>query len=147
MSSTLITPLMCQNNAADVSAFQTGATVEDFESISGRTPQTISTYTSGDPVSPDSFIFDQVSGVQFSVGGAPGTNEPALYELSGSIADDAKSPDTVLGPVDFDFTTKFNSGSLIEIFFPAKVSKVGFWLNPSRLERSFAEVTEGKICI
>jgi hypothetical protein len=33
--------------------------------------------------------------------------------------------------VDFDFTTKFNGGALIEIFFPTKVSKVGFWLNPS----------------
>jgi PEP-CTERM motif len=33
--------------------------------------------------------------------------------------------------VDFDFTTKFNSNALIEIFFPTKVSRVGFWLNPS----------------
>jgi hypothetical protein len=119
------------NNAGDVSAFQAGATVVDFEGIPGRTTQTISTYTSGDPVSSNSFIFDQIGGVQFSVGGAPGTNEPALYELSGAIADDAKSPVTVLGPVDFDFTTKFNSSSLIEIFFPTKVSEVGFWLNPS----------------
>jgi hypothetical protein len=119
------------NNPADVAAFQSGATVADFENIPGRSPQTISTYTSGDPVSPDSFVFDQISGVQFSVGGAVGTNEPALYELSDGIAGDAKSPDTVLGPVDFDFTTKFNSEGLIEIFFPTKVSKVGFWLNPS----------------
>jgi hypothetical protein len=119
------------NNGADVLAFQTGATVQDFESISGRTPQTITTYNSGDAVSADAFIFDQIAGVKFSVGGAPGTNEPALYELSGAIAGDAKSPSTVLGPVDFDFTTKFNSNALIEIFFPTKVSKVGFWLNPS----------------
>src|SRR5436190_21567560 len=73
--------------------FQSGATVVDFESISGRTPQTITAYnpgTPGDPVSPNSFIFDQISGVKFSVGGAPGTNEPALYELSGGIAADAK---------------------------------------------------------
>src|SRR4030095_211188 len=54
-----------------------------------------------------------------------------LYSLNGAIAGDAKSPPTVLGPVDFDFTTKFNSGALIEIFFPTKVSKVGFWLNPA----------------
>jgi hypothetical protein len=67
--------------------------------------------------------------VQFSVGGAPGTNEPALYTLSGGIANDAHSKPTVLGPVDFDFTTKFNNQGLIEIFFPVKVSKVGFWLN------------------
>jgi hypothetical protein len=47
------------------------------------------------------------------------------------IAGDAKSGSTVLGSVDFDFTTKFNSSALIEIFFPTRVAKVGFWLNPS----------------
>jgi len=119
------------NNAAIVAAFQTGATVVNFESIAGRTPQAITTYTAGNPVSSSAFIFDQIPGVQFSVGGAPGTNDPALYQLSGGIAGDAKSGNKVLGPVDFDFTTKFNSGGLIEIFFPTKVSEVGFWLNPS----------------
>jgi PEP-CTERM motif len=119
------------DNSATAAGFQSGATVVDFENIVGLTPQTITAYTAGDPVSSSSFLFDQVTGVQFSVGGAVGTNEPALYQLSGPIAGDAKSPSTVLGPVDFDFTTKFNSGALIEIFFPVKVSKVGFWLNPS----------------
>lgn len=119
------------NNAATVAAFQAGATVIDFENVTGRTPQAITSYTAGDPVSPLAFVFDQIPGVQFSVGGAPGTNEPALYQLSGGIAGDAKSPSTVLGPVDFDNTTKFNNNALIEIFFPTKVSKVGFWLNPA----------------
>ena len=119
------------NNPADISAFQSGATVVNFESISGVTPQSITTYTAGDPVSSTAFVFDQIAGVEFSVGGAVGTNEPALYKLSGGIAGDAASPTTVLGPVDFDFTTKFNNQGLIEIFFPTKVSKVGFWLNPS----------------
>lgn len=119
------------NDAATVAAFQSGITVNSFESISGKTAQTITSYTAGDPVSATATIFDEISGVQFSVGGMVGTNEPALYALSGVIAGDAKSPTTVLGPVDFDFTTKFNSNALIEIFFPTKVSKVGFWLNPS----------------
>ena len=119
------------NNPSVVSTFQSGATIVNFESVSGSTPQTITAYTSGDPVSPTSFVFNQIPGVQFSVGGAPGTNEPALYQLSGSIASDAHSATTVLGPVDFDFTTKFNSGAMMELFFPTKVSKVGFWLNPS----------------
>lgn len=119
------------NNTATVTAFQSGATVVDFESVTGLTPQAITAYTAGDAVSSSAFLFNQISGVQFSVGGAPGTNMPALYQLFGGIAGDANSPSTVLGPVDFDFTTKFNSGALIEIFFPVKVSKVGFWLNPS----------------
>jgi hypothetical protein len=119
------------NNAAAVSAFQSGATVQTFESVGGVTPQAITDYTSGNPVSSSAFVFNQISGVQFSVGGAVGTNEPALYQLSGGTAGDAHSPTTVLGPVDFDFTTKFNNSSMIEIFFPTKVAKVGFWLNPS----------------
>jgi len=123
-----------------IAAFQSGLTVEDFESISGKTPQTITSYTHnlpgnpGDPVgSPgaDPFIFDQLPGVQFSVGGAVGTNEPALFKLTEGIATDPHSGTTVLGSVVFDFTTRFNSSGLIEIFFPKKVSKVGFWLNPS----------------
>jgi len=118
------------SNAAAVAAFQSGATVINFDSIAGRTPQTITSYTSGNMVSANAFIFNQISGVQFSVGGSPATNQPALYSLSGAIAGDAKSLPTVLGPVDFDFTTKFNSNALIEIFFPTKVSRVGFWLNP-----------------
>jgi len=120
------------NNAGVVAAFQSGAIVVNFESISGRTAQTITSYTSGTAVSASAFIFNQISGVQFSVGGMVGTNEPALYSLSGAIAGDAHSASTVLGPVDFDFNTKFDAGSMIEIFFPTKVSKVGFWLNPSR---------------
>ncbi|MBI2680443.1 MAG: PEP-CTERM sorting domain-containing protein [Candidatus Solibacter usitatus] len=115
-----------------IAAFQTGATVQNFESISGHTPETIIAYTAGSPISEaTAFIFDEITGVQFSVGGAPGTNKPALYNLSGGIAGDAKSATTVLGPVDFDGTTLFSSSALIEIFFPTKVSKVGFWLNPS----------------
>jgi len=119
------------NDAAAVSAFRAGATGVDFESVAGVTPQAINSYHSGDAISPSAFLFDQVSGVQFSVGGMPGTNSPALFQLTGAIAGDAKSPTTVLGPVDFSFLTNFQGGAMMEIFFPEKVSKVGFWLNPS----------------
>jgi len=114
-----------------IAAFQSGLTINTFESVTGRTAQTISSYTQGDTIDPNAFVFDQISGVQYSVGGAVGTNMPALFSLSGSLAGDAKSGTTVLGPVDFDFTTKFVSGAFIEVFFPVKVAKVGFWLNPS----------------
>jgi len=118
-------------NAATIAAFQSGLNVADFESVATVTPQTITSYTQGDPVNSSAFVFNQLSGVQFSVGGVVGTNEPALFKLSGGIAGDAHSGTTVMGPVDFDFTTKFGPGGMIEIFFPTKVAKVGFWLNPS----------------
>jgi hypothetical protein len=38
------------NNPATISAFQSGATVINFESISGRTAQSITSYASGNPV-------------------------------------------------------------------------------------------------
>ena len=114
-----------------IAAFQSGLTLQTFESLAGRTPQAITAYTTGAPVSPNAFIFNQVPGVQFSVGGAVGTNTPALYELGGTLAANAHSGATVLGPVDFDFTTKFGPGAFIEVFFPVKVSSVGFWLNPA----------------
>src|SRR5262245_46002340 len=83
------------NNPADVAAFQSGATVVNFESISGVTPQAITNYNSGVAVSSTAFVFNQISGVQFSVGGAPGTNEPAMYQLNETIAGGAHSSSTV----------------------------------------------------
>jgi len=114
-----------------VAAFQAGAIVQTFDGVSGRTPQSISSYTAGDPVSAAALVYDQFSNVKISVGGTPGTDKPALYKLTGGIAGDASSGDTVLGSVDFDGTTKFNADALLEIYFPTQVSKVGFWLNPA----------------
>ena len=114
-----------------IAAFQSGLTVQTFESLVGRTPQAITTYTQGAPVDANAFVFNEVPGVQFSVGGAVGTNMPALYQLGDALAANAHSGTTVLGPVDFDFTTKFGPGAFIEVFFPVKVSSVGFWLNPA----------------
>jgi hypothetical protein len=109
-------------------AFQQGLTVETFESVPTRTPQTITDYTAGNAVSDTAFVFDEVAGVQFSVGGMVGVNRPALFDVD-EVGAHAKSGVTVLGPVDFDGTTKFEH--FIEVYFPTKVSKVGFWTNPA----------------
>lgn len=114
-----------------IATFQSGISVFDFESVPTRTPAAITSYTQGDALDAASFVFDQIPGAQFSVGGMVGTNMPALFELGGGLAGDAQSGDTVLGPVSFEFTTNFGPGAFIEVFFPVKVSKVGFWLNPS----------------
>lgn len=129
-TSALATPINT-THAGVIATFQSGATVLNFDSVAGRTPQAITAYTAGDPVSTTALIYDQFAGVRFSVGGTPGTDKPALYKRGGGIAGDAASGDTVLGPVDFDGTTKFNANALLEIFFRTKVSKAGFWLNPA----------------
>ena len=53
------------NNLADVATFHTGATVVNSESVTGRTPPTINSYTNGAAISPNAFVFDQIPGVQF----------------------------------------------------------------------------------
>jgi hypothetical protein len=118
------------NSAAIIAAFQSGATVIDFSSVGTVTPLVISNYNTVS-VPNTAKVFDQISGVRFSVGGMVGSDRPALYSLSGGIAGDAKSPSTVLGPVDFSSDSLFGPGAMIEIFFPVKVDRVGFWLNPS----------------
>jgi hypothetical protein len=126
------------HNTADraaVDGFQHGLTVLDFEAqppgstTAAPVAMPITRYASGLAVPPSAHLFDQSPGVKFSVGGTPGVNRPAVYRLEGSLARDAASGSNVLGGVDFDFNTRFDGSAFIEIYFPAKVSKVGFWLN------------------
>ncbi|MCE4557074.1 PEP-CTERM sorting domain-containing protein [Roseateles cellulosilyticus] len=112
-----------------VAAFQHGLKVVDFESVPGVAPQTIPTYNTGMPTNPASRVFDQIPGIQFSVGGEVGVNAPVLFDL-GAIGG-AHSGTHVLGPVDFDGNTEFGSAGQIEMYFPTKVASVGFWLNPA----------------
>ena len=120
------------SDAGTIAAFQTGATVNTLETVPTRTPQAITSYTTGDPVDATAFVFDQIAGAQFSVGGQPGVNMPALFSLGGGIAGDAHSASTVLAPTGMqDGTTAFTAGVFMEVFFPVKVSRVGFFLNPS----------------
>ncbi len=118
-------------NVGEVATFQTGATVVDFESIGGITPMPITAYTDGVAITAGATLFNEVPGVQFSVGGNPGSfeTEPVVFELGGGIAGDAESGTNVLGSADMAGNTKFNG--FIEIYFPTKVDRVGFWLNPS----------------
>src|SRR4029453_6450651 len=107
------------NSAVTVANFQSGATVIDFSAVAGVSPLVITNYNTV-AVPNTATVFNQIPGVQFSVGGMVGTNRPALYSLTGGIAGDAKSPSNVLGPVDFSFDSLFGPGAMIEIFFPVK---------------------------
>ena len=126
-------------DAGVIAAFQAGATVFDFESVADKSLTAITSYNDTDVVPVGSRVFNQISGLQFSVGGDPlaGSN-PALLGLSGAIASDASSPTTVLGPTQMGTTngagdglTNFGGSPFIEVYLPVKVSKIGFWLNPS----------------
>ena len=72
-----------------------------------------------------------MTGLRFTVGGSPGDARPVLLELEASIGGDAMSPTTVLGPAEMDPQLTNFSSAFIEIIFDTKVSRMGFWLNPS----------------
>lgn len=116
-------------DAAAVSAFQHGLTVETFENVPGRTPMTITNYLPGNAVDADARVYDQIAGVRWSVGGQVGVNTPALFYLDDGASGGAHSGHVVLGPVSFDDSTEFDH--IIELYFPTKVAKVGFWLDPT----------------
>lgn len=115
---------------AEIASFQNGLRVETFENVTGRTPLRIDAYTSGLDVPAGATIFNEVAGVQFSVGGTVGVNRPALYELALGGGSDSNVLNTVLGAVSFEFTSAFDNVGFIEIYFPTRVSSVAFRINP-----------------
>jgi hypothetical protein len=55
------------NDPSIVSAFQSGAIVISFESVTGVTPQAITSYHAGDPASSTAFLFGQVPSGSFAM--------------------------------------------------------------------------------
>lgn len=84
--------------SADYIAFTTGATVQNFESVSGLTPLSITAYTNGASVPSSAQMHGQIPNLFFHSGGAnpnntaanPGT-PVALLTLAGGIAGNAHS--------------------------------------------------------
>lgn len=132
VSPCLVAATIDTTNAGAIAAFQSGATVVNFETIAGITPLAITTYASGTPIPSAANLFNQVRGVQFSVGGTPGTpdTEPVVLQLGGGIAGDAHSPSNVLSGGDMQGNTNFSASEFIEVYFPTKVARVGFYLDP-----------------
>ena len=116
---------------AAVAAFQQGLTVQDFESIAGRTPMALSGYP-GTPqdVPVAARVFDQVPSFQFSSGGAVGQVTVGLFELGGRTAGHAVSGDTVLAPLSLDNQTQFSNQAMLEAYLPVPVASLGFWVTP-----------------
>jgi hypothetical protein len=153
------------NNAAsaDYIAFTTGATVQNFESVSGLTPLSITAYTDGTPVPSSAQMHGQIPNLFFHSGGAnpnntaanPGT-PVALLTLNGGIAGNAHSGTNVVAPL--QIMTEATSpavlglaaGNFLEIIFSSPVNRAGVWLNPAlgnvtfnALDASLSSITGG----
>ena len=125
-------------------AFTTGATVQNFEGVSGLTPLGITAYTDGAPVPATAQMHGQIPGLFFHSGGAnpnntaanPGT-PVALLSLGGGIAGNAHSPTNVVAPFEINTETLGLGFDFLEIIFSTPVNRVGVWLNPARGNAGF----------
>lgn len=126
------------NNAAQVTAFQAGATIVNFDALAGALAAT--SYAGADSTpSAGHTVSNPVAGVWFNSGGAtpldPVSNPGVpvgLLNLQGGIAGDAHSPSNIVVPLDVSdpHDIKIFDG-FIEVAQKPFVGKVGFWINPS----------------
>jgi len=134
----LTTSSINTNNAAQVAAFQAGATVVNFDALPGALAATSYAGVDGTP-STGHTVSNPVAGVFFNSGGATALNPTAnpgtpvgLLELQGGIASDAHSPANVIVPLDVvePHDIKIFTG-FMEVAHQPFVGRVGFWVNPS----------------
>jgi len=132
-------------NTNDINVYNTfasGATVQNFESVSGMTPLSLSSYAnalnSSTTVGSDAQLSLDIGGLLFHSGGGsfndpvgnPGT-PTVLLQLTDAIAGDAHSPSNVVGSLEIN-TELLDLDNFIEIVFINDLqSRVGVWLNPS----------------
>ncbi len=126
-------------SATDFQQFLAGATLIDFENISGITPLTVNAYTSGTPTTAANLTnpTQSVSGAFLSAGGqTPGNpangGTPAAI-INVSSLNGAHSGNNVLAPTaqgDPDSPLSFTG--FISINFPGNqpISRFGWWTNP-----------------
>ncbi len=139
----LATPINT-NDLTVYNAFATGATLQNFENISGMTPLPLNSYAnalnSSTAVPVAAQLGLDISGLLFHSGGGsfndptgnPGT-PTALLALDGrdDIVDDAHSATNVVGSLEIN-TENLDLDQFIEIVFISTLqARVGVWLNPS----------------
>jgi hypothetical protein len=139
-SSSFGTPINTNDpTSAAYLAFVAGATVQNFEGVSGVTALAITTYTDGLAVPASAQMGGQIPGLHFHSGGGsakdpvgtPGT-PVALLSLGGGIAGNAHSPTNVVAPLEINTQTLGLGFDFLEIVFLTPVNRVGVWLNPAR---------------
>lgn len=125
--------IITTTDASVIAAFQSGATVEDFDDL---TAFPITSYAAGQTVDSGAQFSSRDGATQptFHSGGAS-PNDPVgnpgtpigIFAPSGAIAGDVQSPENVAGPLVINSDEAFNFGFL-EVIFPSNVATVGFWL-------------------
>jgi hypothetical protein len=125
-------------NPSDITGFESGATVESFDNVSGITPVTITDYTPKDVTGSAALMTkDPAQPAFFNSGGATFNNPTsnpgvpiAVVTPSGGIAADKLSGNNVAGPLGVVTppSTLFDAGAFMEVIFPTGVSRVGLYV-------------------
>jgi hypothetical protein len=123
-------------------AFATGATLQNFESVAGKTGLALNSYAnalnSSTAVPATAQVSLDISGLLFHSGGGsfnnptgnPGT-PTALLSLGGGIAGDAHSASQGLGSLEINSENLDLDQFMELVFIDALQARVGVWLNPS----------------
>lgn len=112
------------NNAGDVAGFQLGATIENFDALTGQ-----NTVTDGTPIAAASQLADQLKaskGIFFTSGG----NTPiAVLDLTG--LGPAHSAANSVAPIEINTDLLCSTGTscFMEVFFTGANSKFGAWFD------------------
>lgn len=128
--------LITTTSSADITAFQSGATVQTFDSISGVTAFPLSDYNPHDLTGTGAtFNKDATQSAFYNSGGAS-FNDPVgnpgvpigVAAPEGGIAADKYSGNNVAGPLGMGAPILFDPGAFMEVIFPTGVSKVGVYV-------------------
>ncbi len=143
LASTSLATTINSNDITLYNAFATGATLQNFESISGMTPLALDSYNnalnSSTPVLAAAQLGLDIPGLLFHSGGGsfnnptgnPGTPTALLSLTLNDIVDDAHSASNVVGSLEIN-TENLDLDQFIEIVFINNLqARVGVWLNPS----------------
>jgi hypothetical protein len=124
------------NNAAAISAFQAGATIETFDS--GLTGLVIASYAPVNVPAGSQFSSRNINDPNvpfFHSGGGSFINPPAnlgtpvgVFNPDGAIGGQVSSQTNVIGPLEINTTTAFGTGAFMEVRFVTPISKFGFQL-------------------
>jgi hypothetical protein len=123
------------SDPAQVAAFQSGATIENFDDLAALT---ITSYASGQTV-PAASQFSSRNLVTFSApffnSGGASFNDPignagtpiGIFDPDGAIAGDVKSLNNVAGPLAGGSDQAFGNG-FMEVIFPTDMRRIGVWV-------------------
>ena len=130
--------ILTTTDPTQIAAFQSGATVQTFDSISGITAVPITSYSPLDITGTSALLTKDPAQSPFYNSGGASFNDPVgnpgtpigVVAPSGGIAGDKFSGNNVAGPLGVATPpfTVFEGGAFMEMIFPTAVSKVGLFV-------------------